>query len=705
MLDKGEYLGNFVICKENSTMNDDFSWTVYQNDKVRSLLNRSIALGKRLFCKIDQVGVHGAYTPRVRDLSTIRFIPDDEVAMGTTRIWFGCAISSRMYQPGTSSPGSGWIAGQNEWLTVAGTKYIKEKKPFTTTFLNIVDVMQFSQIELAYRSLTNIIEFLNLSYKNLLHFQTFTDETQIQWLEMYLCPWSYDWTRVDTNAQSLWFAIEWNCNYSKTDFHLIDKLLQFKPCKATKGFMISELKQIEENDYTTKNLLVKLPIQKWSINIGGHYENINLVDVYQSPIDDGVVYWYHPDLTFNNLNMNPITGMLQNDKIVSYADGEGPTYEIMQLSSQPHIKFFHYDSNLNGEREYVTACVPDFHIVLSFYTSRTDFIYDEMKYLGNFVISLENTTVDRHNNTIQCYQNDKVRNMLDRVNKKGKKLYAKVDQINFETAVRSNYSIVIEEYRIHTDALIKGDPSTQSQTYARNFVVSDLQGDIKEFWNTITDMINSADPTATKNHYSFVYSETTGLVITVRGRGWSGGVLGMGSEPIGVWRICFNADLCEDFHLPKSIEYRDDDIWIPITRYRQSNYVHVETSEIKDGGTYDGCYQDIITFASPSGRDATFNSNQMYFYHPDLVGDNCNLEPLTIACQYPGTNHYNQHQYYYVRSLSAPTYIRFFHWVATEQRINVTVDNKKETRSNWSYHKEDYVPANFNVVISYYEGD
>ena len=66
MLDKGEYLGNFVICKENSEMNDDFSWTVYQNDQLRNLFNRTTREGKRLFCKVDQIGISDAYEQRVR---------------------------------------------------------------------------------------------------------------------------------------------------------------------------------------------------------------------------------------------------------------------------------------------------------------------------------------------------------------------------------------------------------------------------------------------------------------------------------------------------------------------------------------------------------------------------------------------------------------------------------------------------------------
>ena len=57
-------------------------------------------------------------------------------------------------------------------------------------------------------------------------------------------------------------------------------------------------------------------------------------------------------------------------------------------------------------------------------------------------------------------------------------------------------------------------------------------------------------------------------------------------------------------------------------------------------------------------------------------------------------NQYNQQHYHYVRTLSAPTYIRFFHW-----------SSQLKEDGTYGYRKTDYIPANFNVVISYFEGD
>ena len=657
-MEQGEYLGNFVICKENATMNNDFSWTVYQNDKVRALLNRSVAQGQRLFAKVDQISVHDAFVPTVKNVELMEAVE--------TEIW-DFSLEIRCW----TEDGKGKVidGDYDRQYALLGYSDDRDRCEFSKESLPYIE--KTVRIVVNGLSTDNLIAQLNREYGDILTFWTERGRLYFEISE------KIDLDVFDS-APRAYIGIRWTENSGWDRIFDSNRLWQYTYAEWMENGKI-EL----EPSYR--------PLKQFTIPELNRV--VHAIELVKTNIDDGVVFWNHSDLGFNNLNITPITSVAHNNVLTKYDHFEGTVHEVVQLSSHPKLQFYTYKHNDEGAMRMTPVCVPDFHIVLSFWRRTIDFkpMKRPMLYLGNFVISLENTRIDRQANIIEVYQNDKVRHLLDRIHQKGKKLYAKVDQINFETAVRGSYNVIIKEFDTSEPGYKnKTGYNTLDNKYREVFNLNTDQRGSK-LWQSLNDAVNNSSDNAKKNQYNVSYSDATGLTIVVTGRSASNQTVMRGCSS-QAWTIQFSDDLCEDYHLPKAILS-----FGILADGKMQNVTNMEIrSENKEGST--NVWVDTVTFQKEAGRDCSFHTNQMYFYHPDLSGENCNLEPLTIACQYPGINHFNQNQYYHVRSLSAPTRIRFFYWSAKETGI---VDGVR----SYDYVKEDYIPANFNVVISYYEGD
>ena len=661
MLDKGEYLGNFVICKENSVMNDDFSWTVYQNDQLRNLFNRTTREGKRLFCKVDQIGISDAYEQRIRGYDYEDMEVKEIPQMYLLSLEFGVRwwndkdeliaplneFSIRQTRPlkPEECESSQWTGIANNHILIPivanGKKY---EDLITEINSDLHRQYPHSTLSLSYNSATKKV---TMSYGFPLTLKPPPDgATKMSiWMLSHnqdcepFCPN----TLTRTKAGKLW----------------INRTIVWSKHPIEPGVTWSFSSEVPEMVIRDKTRVVRVPVGQ----------------IGSVPINTQTIYWHHPDLTFANLNINPLTGLCYNNKVTTYDDRQGTFYEIIQMSPHPHMNFFIYSQNIddNGWSIRQPVLVSDFHIQLSFYKCPGDFRVDKIKYLGNFVIGLENTKIDRYQQTMEVYQNDKVRSLLDKTNQKGKKLYAKIDQIAFEEVQRpAVYTCELHEWEYEQQTR-----TTTTKIKEKFNIASNL--DISEIWTAISNQcteISHKTRPASGLTYNMVYDNHGGLTLTVDN------VPSVKDEyPLGIteycWSIEFDKDLVEDYNIPRLIAHFDP-------------YVRTHNEQGSNPGTIK---QQWVAPKISMGKNDSFTTNHMYFYHPDLVGDNCNLEPVTIACQYPGMNHYNQQQYYYIRSLQAPTYIHFFYWV-TE------IENGK-----WKSVKKPYVPANFHVVISYYEGD
>ena len=688
MLDKGEYLGNFVICKENSTMNDDFSWTVYQNDKVRSLLNRSIALGKRLFCKIDQVGIHGAYAIDYRPAQHLNWVDDRDVLL-QSNFWF---------RVGFPYDGVDDYVGKDEIEALEKAEDWDWRTTVTDDFLGCSDSLGF--IKINGKTLDDIINDLNHQLEDTPFSLQLSDDKKSLCFDMSNERLKWDSVHINDGNKPLYmnyitvemrFAFDTRDNKAPQN-HILTQLTRISSCCFKWYVNIAYLKNNPEH----KDRLAALTLREWKIPRIGHIETVTVDKMQKVPINDDSVFWYHPDFTFNNLNMNHFTGVFQNDKVMSYAHGEGPVYELVQLSATPKLEFFAFDeTDRTKQMDKIVVYVPDFHISMSFFTTKDDFTAKEMEYnyLGNFVISLENTYVDRINNQIEVYQNDKVRSMLDRVHKKGKQLYAKLDQISFETTERADYFVEIREYAMRIDAL--GEPTIPTLRFKRTYRFTETYNEDADLWNFITLKLRSQSNVQPNNLYTFSYSDTNGVEIKVEG-----GEHNLRGEELNCFRIKFCANLQEDYALPRLIF--DPRMSLGHNELANPSFIQIAEEQITDATHAKYGKTRYTVHFTAGAHNIRFTSNQIYFYHPDLIGDNCNLEPLTIACQYPGITQFHHPHYYYVRTLSAPTRIRFFHYIPKERVREV---NNVKLDYYYEYEKADYVPAHFNVVISYYEGD
>lgn len=660
MLDKGEYLGNFIISRENAKENPDLTWTVYQNDKVRALLNRTIREGKRLFCRVDEIGIKEAYEATVN--TTVTRVEKQLSHPIMLQFRFGIMFYDSAKRI---------IWGSDEvanWLSNGYVPdYIDQRTSQITGGIDFISLMEPWRPNASVSVMTNKFnEQLRSPRWEKAGFSIRVTERVENYptvVELSINSNNFAFIPPQAEYYQPWFA--W---YGETT-----EVWGFPTWKADPGYY-PIVRPLTDPERLGTDIIIQGTLPVWHMKDFNTNTIVEVPLIEQTPINivDRTIFWTHSDLTFNNLNLTPVSGMCFNNTITTYNNTEGTIYELIQLSPNPKLEFF----VMNKDETRGQVMLKDFHIQLSFYGLSHDFKPKQMKYLGNFVISLENTKINRAAQTMEVYQNDKVRALLDRCHSKGKQLYAKIDQIAFESIQRSNYSVTITEWEYVNGE--KKDKPRFNETITVPTSLADAG-----LWQAVNNALNQL-PEQQRCKYTFSWVNRQ-LVITVEGR-----TTNFVTREELHWTILFSDDLREDYQVEKITSE------LPHSRY------HTIISSIisEDDETFTTTFMDDVTLLVHMGRNHTFTTNQMYFYHPDLVGENMNSEPATISCQYPGLNRYSQEQYYYIRAVSAPTYIHFFYWSQAWK-----VDPLGKVRWLDKHEKTLYIPANFNVVISYYEGD
>ena len=374
----------------------------------------------------------------------------------------------------------------------------------------------------------------------------------------------------------------------------------------------------------------------------------------------------------------------------------------------------------------------------------------DYKYRGTFVISGENTRLIPGKG-YEVYHCDRVRSLLDDINKKGKSMYAKIQEIQFPDDL--DWSIRCTEWSplyVQNDA---GDPNrwseiTNTVTFMAEINMDPSWVEPPEFLETwVAHWTAEADKLANdKEHIGGMWK----LEWAVESKRMAFLYYDDHSDanlncPRHQYMIEFGTGLQYRFGLPARIgrtaeelyrpypsdpEYRSQregesvsqynaykteaktqyDAWVKVQRDERSRILGVNTTLIRDRThippDFDEIHGVLKTFPNAKVDCWVFNcgivdKNQLittpphylYFSHADLCGNSLNLQRSTCLVDYPeGTVYDSRDEYIYVHNCSPYPNITFTAY--TPKAVN---------NGSIEYEKYLYYPQQFYVIIDYYE--